>query len=50
MIGIMKEEILSKASYDELLKPHSEIPSDDVTLQYTLGFMKYPFPITFEIK
>lgn len=43
MIAVMNKELLSEESYDELLKSHSEIPEEDIS--YTLGFMKYPFPI-----
>nr|WP_246164437.1 serine hydrolase domain-containing protein [Xanthovirga aplysinae] len=46
MIGVMKEELLSKESYHELLKPHSNVPTDDLDISYTLGFMKFPFIFT----
>ena len=46
MIAVMKEEQLSAESYNELLTPHSQVPTDAVDISYTLGFMKYPFPFT----
>ena len=46
MIGVMNEQLLNEASYAELLKPHSVVPSDAVDISYTLGFMQYPWPFT----
>ena len=38
MIAVMNEELLSKSSYDELFKHHSELPDSKVKAFYTLGF------------
>lgn len=38
MIAVMNEELLSKSSYDELFKQHSELPDATVKAFYTLGF------------
>jgi len=38
MIAVMNEELLSKRSYDELFKHHSEIPNAEIKAFYTLGF------------
>ncbi len=46
MIAVMNEELLSKESYKELLKPHSTVPYDGVNVSYTLGFLKLHFPFT----
>lgn len=43
MIAVMNNQLLSEESYHELLKPHAEVPGEDVS--YTLGFMKFPFPM-----
>ncbi len=38
MIAVMKKELLSPQSYAELFKRHSQVPSEDINVFYTLGF------------
>ncbi|MEM7116682.1 MAG: serine hydrolase domain-containing protein [Chloroflexota bacterium] len=45
MIAVMNEKLLMPASYAELLKRHSTVPSNDIELFYTLGFFTLPFPL-----
>ncbi|GAA4273897.1 serine hydrolase domain-containing protein [Aquimarina gracilis] len=46
MIGVMNKKVLSRQSYNELLKPHSKVPYDGVDVSYTLGFLTIHFPFT----
>ncbi|MBV7336954.1 beta-lactamase family protein [Chloroflexi bacterium TSY] len=46
MIAVMNEELLTSESYEELLKPHSSVPSDEVDLSSTLGFFTFHIPFT----
>jgi CubicO group peptidase (beta-lactamase class C family) len=38
MVAVMQDRLLSKESYNELFKHHSEIPNADIKAFYTLGF------------
>ena len=45
LIAMMNHKGLKKASFDEMFKPHSEVPIPiPVDLNYTLGFFNYTFP------
>ncbi|HAS43615.1 MAG TPA: serine hydrolase [Microscillaceae bacterium] len=45
LIEMMNRRGLQKASFGEMLKPHSKIPFPiPLELQYTLGFFNYAFP------
>lgn len=46
MIAVMNKDLLSKESYDEILKKHSKIPYDDLDVYYTLGFATLDMPFT----
>lgn len=46
MIALMNKELLIQESYEELFKPHSSIPSDEVDASYTLGFFTLHIPFT----
>ncbi|MEM7115864.1 MAG: serine hydrolase domain-containing protein [Chloroflexota bacterium] len=46
MLAVMNEDLLTEESYAELLKPHSVVPSEQVSLLYTLGFFNIDLPFT----
>lgn len=46
MIAVMNNELLSEASYSEMLKPHSKVPYDGLDVSYTLGYLTPHFPLT----
>ncbi len=46
MIGVMNKEVISPKSYEELFKPHSQVPYDGIDVSYTLGFLTIHVPTT----
>ena len=46
MVAVMNKEILKPKSYQELFKPHSQIPYDGIDVSYTLGFVTLHIPFT----
>lgn len=49
MIAVMNEELLSEASYAELFKPHSDVSSGVLDVDYSLGFLVPRFPFAEDI-
>lgn len=46
MIAVMNNKILSAKSYEEMLKPHSKVPYEGLSVSYTLGFLHPEIPLT----
>jgi CubicO group peptidase (beta-lactamase class C family) len=46
MTALMRGAVLSPAMYQELWKPHSEVPYSGLTVNYTLGFSHLELPAT----
>lgn len=46
MTALMNKEGLHESSYNELFKPHSKVPYDGVSVNYTLGFLAIDFPFS----
>ena len=49
MIAVMNKELLSEASYAELFKPHSDVSSGALDVDYSLGFLVPRFPFAEDI-
>lgn len=46
MIAVMNGALLTAESYEQLLAPHSQLPSDEIPTSYTLGFITPHLPFT----